>query len=143
VVESDGALMLGPPGSEQYRTRVAFVFLIGGLALLFWAWGSWVFRASSPAMAGRIPTAPQMIDGVRETEMSTAERSRVVRGGVAQFLLFGLALVMLVIFGTYTAVRASRRYRAASEAKQKKPLDRLDAWSMYKLPAEDDADEGG
>lgn len=132
--------MLGPPGSEQYRTRVAFVFLIGGLALLFWAWGSWVFRASTPAMASRIPTAPRMVDGVNATGMSPAERARVVRA-VWQYLLFGLVLVLLVIFGTYAIVRASRRYRAASEAKKKKPPDRLDAWSMYKLPAEDDSNE--
>lgn len=130
--------MLGPPESEHFRTRVAFVFLIGGLVLLFWAWGSWVFRASTPAMAGRIPTAPRVLNGVSEGGLSPAERVRVVRA-VWQYLLFGLVLVLLVIFGTYAIVRASRRYRAAGEEKEaKKPPDRRDAWSMHKLSPEDE-----
>lgn len=140
--KGDGALMLGPPGSEQYRSRVAFLLLVVGLALLFWAWGSWMFRASTPATAARIPPATA-IAGDRAGNVATpAERVRVVRA-VWQFLFFGLVLVMLVIFGTYTTVRAVRRYRAALEAKDKKPPDVRDAWSMHKLPTEIDADDEG
>lgn len=131
--------MLGPPGSEQYRTRVAFLFLVVGLALMFWAWGSWIFRASAPATAARIPTASAITGDSPENIASPRERVRVVRA-VWQFLFFGLVLVMLVIFGTYTTVRAVRRYRATLEAKGKSPTDARDAWSMYKLPAE--LDEG-
>jgi hypothetical protein len=39
-------MTLGIPKTDHKRVRLALVFLLLGLLLLVWAWGSWAYRTS-------------------------------------------------------------------------------------------------
>ncbi len=119
----------GAPGSEPNRTRMGLVFLVVGIVLVMWAWGSWIYRASVPAeTAGAL------------SERVTAGNPDVVRAARLSplVLLVGLLLVLVVLFGSYTLVRAMRRHRALADRKRPPPTAADDAWAMNKLRNPDD-----
>jgi len=131
-------MMLGTPATEQQRLRVGFLFLTLGLLLVFWAWGSWIYRASVPAQAQAIARAQAEPDDAEGTPNNArGERVKVARA-MWLFLLVGAGLVLLVIFGTYVLVRAIRRYRAVLESDEDDRSMHSDVWSMHKLPPDDD-----
>lgn len=137
-------MMLGTPGTEEQRMRVGFSFLIIGLLLVFWAWGSWIYRTSVPVQAqamARSQTSDGSLD--QESEQGAAgDRVRVARA-FWLFLLVGGALVLLVIFGSYVIVRAMRRYRSVLEAQDQESTNKPDVWSMHKVPPDYDDDDDG
>lgn len=134
-------MMLGTPGTEQHRTRLGFICLGLGLLLVFWAWGSWIYRASVPAQAQAIAKVQSASNG-DEGDAPDAEGNRIkVARALWLFLLVGAGLVLLVIFGTYVVVRAIRRYRTVLESSDEDRGIGPDAWSMHKLPADDDDDD--
>ena len=116
-------MTIGMRGSDQHRTRFGLVFLVIGIILLLWAWGSWIYRASSTveregAIAQSVPTPSP--DAVRAVRLSPL------------ILLVGLLLVLLVLFGSYALIRAARRYRALADRKRPPPTPADDVWAMNK-----------
>ena len=131
--------MLGQPESEHHRFRVGLLFLIVGVLLLLWAWGSWLFRAS-------VPDEP--VPAVRESSLSILPTALAAGAGAidpekslgrASFLLMTLLLLLIVgSFGAYAAVIAVRRHRELMEHKRAAPTANADVWAMHRLPEDDD-----
>jgi amino acid transporter len=61
-------MMLGQPEGEHYRVRLGIIFLVIGLLLVLWAWGSWVFRVSAGS-----PENPTGAVPIREGGQSPSE----------------------------------------------------------------------
>ena len=118
----------GTPAHEQNRTRLGLVFLVVGIVLVLWAWGSWIFRASVPAETG---------GALAEHAAANPDVVRAVRLSPL-VLLVGLLLILLVLFGSYTLIRAMRRHRAIADRKRPSPTASDDVWTMHKLRGPDD-----
>lgn len=132
--------MLGTPGTEQHRTRVGFLFLMLGLLLVFWSWGSWIYRASVPVQAQAMVEAQTVGgEGAPTGNGTIGDRAEVART-MWLVLLVGSGLVLLVLFGTYAIVRALRRYRVVLESDGPRNTQAADVWSMHRLPPDDDDD---
>lgn len=122
-------MTIGMRGSDQHRTRLGLVFLVIGIILMLWAWGSWIYRASTAveregAIAQNVP-APST-NTVRALLLSPL------------VIVLGLFLVLLVLFGSHTLIRAARRYRALTDRKRPPPTLVDDVWAMNKLRNRDD-----
>jgi hypothetical protein len=117
-------MTLGMRGSDQHRTRLGLLFLVIGIILVLWAWGSWVYRASVPVETeGAI---------ARNVSSPSPDTVRAVRLSPV-ILLVGLFLVLLFFFGSYALVRAARRYRELADRKRPPPTPADDVWTMNKL----------
>lgn len=134
--------MIGDPSTEHHRTRVGFLFLAAGLLLVIWAWGSWLYRA-------KIPLHRQAVADSNGEKMASAPPSsrdsadaRKVAETMPLFVLAGLILVLVFVFGSYAFLRFSRRYRQTLEHERAPPSDARDVWQMHRIPDyEDDEDE--
>jgi len=122
----------GTSGSEQNRTRMGLVFLVVGVVLVMWAWGSWIYRASVPA-----ETAGTLAEHVAAANPAVVRAARLS----PLVLLVGLLLVLVVLFGSYTLIRAIRRHRALADRKRPPPTPADDAWAMNKLRNPPDDEE--
>ncbi len=97
-------MTLGTHGADSFRFRAALVFLVGGLLLMLWAWGSWVYRTSA--------SAPPMT-AVAVDDAETPE-SREDATSVTRLLQTGLALLPVIVGGGVLLVWFSRRPRKAA-----------------------------
>ena len=137
-------MILGTPGSEQFRYRVGWLFLAFGVALVLVAWGSWIYRVSmrgeSEISVPELDTESTLGDAGRNSlgdeGIPTMARQAAV-GLLPLWLMSTLLLLLSFLFGSYAITRASRRYRAAAERQRASPTASEDAWSMYKLPDDD------
>ncbi len=146
-------MILGAPGSEQFRNRTGWLILACGVALVIWAWGNWLYRASTPdeaAMIGREIDAERRpsgtTDGVRDGLEDEAAGGKTNREAVVRamplWLVVTLLLVLAFLFGSSAIFRASRRYHQTLDRRRAPPTASDDVWSMHKLPDEsDDTDE--
>lgn len=107
---------------EQRRTALGLAFLVLGLMLLMWAWGSWMYRASTRSK----PVA-------MERAISEDEDSEKAVRMAPEMLLGGVMLVAVFLVGSLVFVRASRRYRQSLNRRAGTPTDTTDVWSMHKL----------
>jgi len=122
-------MTFGTRRSDQRRTRFGLVFLVLGLALVLWAWGSWVYRASYPPEKEETTT--------QNVSTASADTIRAVRASPL-VLLVGLLLVLLALFGSHALIRAARRYRALALRKRPPPTPADDVWAMNKLRNRED-----
>jgi hypothetical protein len=129
--------MVGSASSDQNKARLGFLFLIVGLVLIFWACGSWMYRASVPVHAQAQVRAQG--NGVQQDELpdGLGDRAQVARA-LWLFLIVGAGLILLVLFGTYAIVRAARRFRSTLEPEKPEEPDTRDVWSMHRLADEDE-----
>ena len=137
-------MILGQPGTEQYRTRLGALFASIGVGMILSAWGMWVIRDSDAARADAIVragggvVAPSTISGGGDR----AERIEAARA-LPMMLLFIFFVVLTILIGTLVIVRAIRRHRVAVEHEQAEPTDSSDVWSQHRVPEyehEDDDD---
>lgn len=122
-------MTLGMRGSDQRRKRLGLPLLAIGIVLMLWAWGSWIYRSSI-----RVEREGAII---QDAPAPSPETIRAV-GLSPLVLLVGLLLVLLVLFGSYTLIRAARRYRALADRKRPPPTPSEDVWAMNKLRNHDD-----
>ena len=141
-------MILGMPGTDQYRLRLGGLFASIGVVMILSAWGMWVIRDSDAARAGAIlraggdVVAPSTIGGGGDRE----ERIEAARA-LPMMLLFIFFVVLTILIGTLVIVRAIRRHRVAVEREQAEPTDSSDVWSQHRLPEyehedDDDRDDG-
>ncbi len=124
-------MIFGGTEREQHRVKYGVLFLVVGVVLMLWAWGSWIYRTSKTSegasLAGDLGA------------QTLGETEKAVR--LAPSVLLGVALVILVFFvASYVFVRASRRYRMSLERRTAAPTDSRDVWSTHKLKSLDDSD---
>ncbi len=135
-------MILGLPGTDQYRVRLGGLFASIGVVMILSAWGMWVIRDSDAARAGAIlraggdVVAPSTIGGGGDRE----ERIEAARA-LPMMLLFILFVILTILIGSLVIVRAIRRHRAALEHEQAEPTDSSDVWSQHRVPKYDDEDE--
>jgi TRAP-type C4-dicarboxylate transport system permease small subunit len=112
-------------GADEGRFRTGLAFLVLGISLILWAWGNWLYRASTPEPAASIVRAEgDAVDTVRVEATSV----------LPQILMYSLILVFLVLFGGYAVVRMVRRYRESADRERAGPSASQDVWAMHKLP---------
>ena len=68
--------------SDQSRMRMALVFLVAGVMLLLWSWGSWVYRTSASARQAAVAMAPEDLEASVPVGAGTAFRQWLVAGAV-------------------------------------------------------------
>ena len=115
---------------EQRRTTLGLAFLVLGLVLLMWAWGSWIYRTSTRAQ-------PIAVDRASDDADEKAKAVRIAPG----MLLGGVLLFVVFLAATFVFVRSSRRYRMSLGRRGAQPSDTTDIWSMHKLKEFPDDDE--
>jgi len=122
-------MTLGLRGSDQHRKRLGLPFLVIGIVLILWAWGSWIYRASKSVE--REGTVAQNVISPSPDTIRAVRLSPLV-------LMVGLFLVLLVLFGSYALIRVARRYRALADRKRPPPTPADDVWAMNKLRHRDE-----
>lgn len=83
-------------GSDQKRIRTALIFLVMGMLLLVFAWGSWVYRTPTPPMAVESTGGPERADAVGGATTSW------------QWLVAVTVVVLVLLFGGYLLLRLGR-----------------------------------
>lgn len=145
--------MLGQPDSEQNRFKLGVLFLIIGLLLVLWAWGSWVFRISAdssekanpdaalpfvspPAIRGSsLAFPPWLLMGEGNSPSDTNEKPEGLRL-VALTSMTVVLLMTVFLFGSLAVVIGTRRWRALADRKRAPPTPNADVWAMHKVPDE-------
>ena len=118
----------GTAGSEQRPIKSALLFLVVGVVLLLWAWGSWLYRTL--ANNGRRTVADSRPVDAAVGPSGSAEVAPVL----PWFLMVGLLLVLVFLFGTFAVIRAARRYREVVARRRAGPTSAEDVWAMHKIP---------
>ena len=107
------------------RAKVGAFLLILGFLLMFWAWGSWLYRESVEHDAASDPQAVNIeIDETRESAVRALPR----------LLLVSSLLVIVVLFGCYAVIRFARRYKELVDRSRTKPTPSESVWEMHRLP---------
>jgi len=134
-------MTLGAPGSEHYRFRAGLAFLAVGIALLLFAWVSWVFRTSAreaePSEGVELRSSI-LISAQPPVVPDDAKRSAFVRAA-PMVLLVTFLVVLAFLVGSVVLVRGARRHLESASRKPRPPTPSSDVWAMHRLP--DDADE--
>jgi len=133
-------MILAKRDPEQLRVRIGFACLIVGALLLFWAWASWMYRSSVSAQAhAQVLVRVQGANGSDTTgpQQALHDRAKLARA-LWLFLIVGLGLVFIVLFGTYAIVRAVRRHRAQTLKNEEDSSEEPDVWQMHRLPPDDE-----
>lgn len=105
----------------DFRLRTGLVMLVLGVLLLVWAWGSWIYRTSVEASP-----SDSSLTAAGEVEPDPTAPFRAL----ARLLLYTLALVIIVLFGSYGIVRWMRRSSTARTQIPNLPSSNEDVWSM-------------
>lgn len=115
-------MLFGEPNQDIHkRTTLGLAFLVLGLVLLMWAWGSWIYRTSTaakPLVVGR--SADAIEEGERAARIAPA------------MLVGGVLLIVVFLAATFVLVRSSRRYRQSLLKRGAPPTQSEDVWSMHK-----------
>jgi hypothetical protein len=117
----------GLSDSDPKRLRAGLVFLVMGVLLMLWAWGSWLFRSATADTPGAADKGGALPAG---------ETVQAVQAGPAVLLLV-LFLVLVFLFASYAIVRSSRRFRELIFRKRPPPTASDDVWAMHKPPPHD------
>lgn len=125
-------MILGEPGSEQYRTRVGGLLLLAGVVLLIWAGSSWIYRTNVP---GAFESGASATDGPVD---HAANRLTAIRSSPL-FVMVALVLIISFFVGSIVIVRVIRGYRDSVLRKAQKATASDDVWAMHRPPR--DADE--
>lgn len=145
--------MLGQPDSEQNRFKLGVLFLVIGLLLVLWAWGSWVFRVSADSRDKIKPEAaipwmhPPIVRGGSLASVgisflgqgTSGSASDGDSGGLRLVALTSMTILLLLIvflFGTLAIVVGTRRWKALAERRRAPPTPNADVWAMHKVPEE-------
>lgn len=110
---------------EQVRLRTGTILLVVGLALVLWAWGSWLYRTSvahSESVAVRV-----------EIDEGNADQEQAVRAAPL-FLLVASLLMLVFLAGSFVLVRLGRRRRQLADRKRAAATPVEDIWARHKLP---------
>lgn len=107
---------------EQRRTALGLAFLVLGLMLLMWAWGSWMYRTSTRSK-------PITVERSSEVDEDSEKAARMA----PEMLIGGIVIVVVFLVGSLVFVRASRRYRKSLKRRPGEPTDTTDVWAMHKL----------
>lgn len=141
--------MLGQPDSEQNRFKLGVLFLVIGLLLVLWAWGSWVFRVSADARdkakhEAVIPIVqPPFVRGATFAIdpliliAATIAGTDAESGGLSLLALTSMTVVLLLIvflFGALAIVVGTRRWQTLAGRKRAPPTPNADVWAMHKVP---------
>lgn len=118
----------GTSGSDGKRIVAGFAFLVFGLLLVLWAWGSFVIRATSSEIVGAQASS--------EVTGFTPEQAAAVNA-VPWFLMVAFVLILTFITASVVLVRAARRHRAAADDGHRTPTRSQDVWAMHRLPEDD------
>ena len=118
----------GNEDSPQNRTTMGLAFLVVGLVLLMWAWGSWIYRTSK--------AAPPL--AIKNTDVSEGSVRAV--GLSSGMIVGGLLLLVIFLAASFVLVRASRRYRQGLLRKDRPATDSSDVWSMHRVKDFSDSD---
>lgn len=105
----------------QKRTTLGLAFLVLGLVLLMWAWGSWMYRTST---AAKPIAVSRSVDAGEESE-------KAVRIAPAM-LVGGILLVVVFLAATFVLVRSSRRYRQSLLKRRGAATTSDDVWAMHR-----------
>lgn len=132
--------MLGKPGTDEYRVRVAMVFGLLGVLLILSAWGMWVVRESNLGVPPPIPTPN---DNMAASDAGDAGARIEAARALPLLLLFIFFVVLTVLVGTFVIVRAIRRHRDMLEHERPPPTDSSDVWARHRVPDYDDENDEG
>lgn len=127
-------MTLGGLGGESNRVRIGLAFLLMGLLLLGWSWGSWVYRTSATQGAtAELPTQSEdSPDPTSPQEKVAAARSMTL----VLLTLFGLFLAVLL--GSFVIVRYGRNYFDLHRSGKTAPTTNASVWEMHRPPPLDD-----
>jgi len=130
----------GASDPQQTRLRVGLAFLAVGIALLLFAWLSWIFRTSNPELPPiDIESRSTVIGSMESGEESRSGQHEAFIQAAPMLLLTTFLLIGVFLGGSLILVRGMRRRREASEQRRRVPTPSDDIWSMH--PPQDDFDE--
>ncbi len=117
-------MTLGSPGPDRNHATAALVFLVVGILLLVWAWGSWVYRTSVSA------TSPIVAEAAgRQEKPDPVGEDAMFR----PWLIVGAVLVPVILFGCYVLVRSTRRSTKAGGREEVRPSSMVDVSAAHGL----------
>jgi len=117
-------MTLGSPVTDRNRATAALVFLVVGILLLVWAWGSWVYRTSVSA------TSPIVAEAAgRQEKPDPVGEDAMFRPS----LIVGAVLVAVILFGGYVLVRSTRRSTKPGGRQEARPSSMVDASAAHRL----------
>ncbi len=126
-------MTLSGSGGEPNRMKIGLVFLVLGLLLLGWAWGSWAFRATRTPAATTLSLTP-----ADDLPDSTPEEKRAVAAtSLSLVLLTIMVLFLVVLTGSFVVVRFGRRYFSMIGRRAAAPTASQSVWEMHKAPHHD------
>ncbi|MHC5108767.1 MAG: hypothetical protein ACYTHJ_02675 [Planctomycetota bacterium] len=119
--------------AEQRRFKTGLLTLIGGVLMIVWAWGLWIYRSTAP----KARFVEEMAD-----EGQPAVNSSAPASALAQLLIVALILAIVVLVGTLVIKRSWRRFLTDGRSGKTTGASHAgDAWSMHKLPDDRLADD--
>jgi ABC-type Fe3+ transport system permease subunit len=133
-------MTLGGLGGESNRVRIGLAFLLMGLLLLAWSWGSWVYRTS----ATQVATAESPTQSEDASDPLSPEKKAVAARSLTLVLLTIFALFLAVLLGSFVIVRYGRNYFAMHGRGKTAPTTNASVWEMHQPPPlNDDQRESG
>lgn len=134
MVNSVDNLDFGPPDQKRFRSGI--VFLVMGVVLVLWAWGSWIYRSSGTSTIQSSINRSQNYDPDLNAGADYPDQHEVAKT-LPTFIMFGFILFVVFLVAIFILVRTTRRYLAASARKRAPPTNTQDIWSTHKLPDDD------
>ena len=127
-------MTLGSNGWEQNSTRLGLAFLLLGVLLMLWAWGSWSYRTG--ASGGGLGAAPAV------QAQPKVDRAKAVKS-LPALLAAGVLAVLLFLGASLVIRRWSKAMREAANRRQSDPTPAEDVWASHRTPPplDEDADE--
>lgn len=113
-------------GSDQRRIRRGILVLVGGVLLVLWAWGSWIYRSSAEAEALAATNAGAR-DSVNPTDLGQPVSA------LGTLLVYVLILVAVVLIGSLVLGRSIRRYFGHTRRTRSGQTPAGDIWSQHHL----------
>jgi len=129
-------MTLGGLSDEHHQGKIGLGFLVAGLLLLGWAWGSWLYRTSKVGQAIQISDSPRPAAHADE-EKAAAEKARDRQTVIRSMpLVLWTVFVLVIVFlgGSLILVRTLRRQQESASRRRDPPTAAEDVWRMRKDP---------